>query len=82
MLTPSIEKDEQPYLLLAEWTPRGHGLLMIYDYDIYYKIGPFEEHTYRVTTTAIPGIISNGFPDWLYEGNHTRINSSLRDSIL
>ncbi|XP_058799577.1 inactive dipeptidyl peptidase 10 isoform X3 [Phymastichus coffea] len=66
-LNPQNGKDRYPYLLLAQWTPRGHGLLIIYDYDIYYKKGPHEELTYRVTNTAIPGIVSNGFPDWLYE---------------
>lgn len=67
-LTPYPEKDNHPYLLLAQWTPRGHGLILIQDYDIYYKTGPISSFSYRVTDTAIPGILSNGLPDWLYEG--------------
>ncbi|XP_066603437.1 inactive dipeptidyl peptidase 10 isoform X2 [Prorops nasuta] len=66
-LTPHPEKDVHPYLLLAQWTPRGHGLVMVQDYDIYYRTGPLSNTGYRVTDTAIPGIVSNGLPDWLYE---------------
>ncbi|KAL0116963.1 hypothetical protein PUN28_010084 [Cardiocondyla obscurior] len=66
-LTPHPEKDNHPYLLLAQWTPRGHGLVMVQDYDIYYRTGPISNTAYRVTTTAVPGILSNGVPDWLYE---------------
>ncbi|XP_034933763.1 inactive dipeptidyl peptidase 10 [Chelonus insularis] len=66
-LTPNPEKYVHPYLLYAQWTPRGHGLVMIQDYDIYYKTSPTSSLEYRVTDTAVPGIVSNGFPDWLYE---------------
>lgn len=54
--------------MMAKWTPRGHGIVMIQDYDIYYKTGPLSNMAYRVTNTAVPGILSNGLPDWLYEG--------------
>ncbi|XP_076651634.1 dipeptidyl peptidase 10 isoform X1 [Halictus rubicundus] len=66
-LTPYPERVEHPYLLLAQWTPRGHGLVMVQDYDIYYVTGPMSNTGYRVTNTSIPGILSNGLPDWLYE---------------
>ncbi|XP_015186245.1 PREDICTED: inactive dipeptidyl peptidase 10 isoform X2 [Polistes dominula] len=66
-LTPHPEKENHPYLLLAKWTPRGHGLVMVQDYDIYYRTGPLSNRGYRITDTAIPGILSNGLPDWLYE---------------
>ncbi|XP_014214136.1 inactive dipeptidyl peptidase 10-like [Copidosoma floridanum] len=66
-VTPHPEKDSHPYLLLAQWTPRDHGLLLIQDYDIYYRISPFSSFAYRVTNTAVPGVLSNGLPDWLYE---------------
>ncbi|XP_043277514.1 inactive dipeptidyl peptidase 10 isoform X2 [Venturia canescens] len=66
-LTPNPEKYVHPYLLYAQWTPRGHGLVMVQDYDIYYKTDPTSNTEYRVTDTAVPGIMSNGFPDWLYE---------------
>lgn len=67
-LTPYPEKDIHPYLLLAQWTPRGHGLVMVQNYDIYYSTGPMSNVGYRVTSNAVPGILSNGVPDWLYEG--------------
>ncbi|CAK9813213.1 Inactive dipeptidyl peptidase 10 [Anthophora plagiata] len=66
-LTPYPERDVHPYLLLAQWTPRDHGLVMVQDYDIYYITSPKSNIGYRVTDTAIPGILSNGLPDWLYE---------------
>lgn len=66
-LTPHPEKEIHPYLLLAQWTPRDHGLVMVQDYDIYYITSPKSNTGYRVTDTAIPGILSNGLPDWLYE---------------
>ncbi|KAG6460920.1 hypothetical protein O3G_MSEX012305, partial [Manduca sexta] len=58
---------EGPYLLLAAWTPKGHGLITIKDYDIYYRPAPRSSTGYRVTDTGIPGTIYNGVPDWLYE---------------
>lgn len=67
-MTSHNEKDNHPFLLLAQWTPYGHGLIMVENYDIYYKTGPLSENTYRITKTAVPGVIFNGFPDWLYEG--------------
>ncbi|CAD1480538.1 unnamed protein product, partial [Heterotrigona itama] len=66
-LTPHPEKEVHPYLLLAKWTPRDHGLVMVHNYDIYYITSPKSNTGYRVTDTAIPGILSNGLPDWLYE---------------
>lgn len=57
-----------PYLHYAQFTPKGHSLVMVYNYDIYYRLGPRTYQSYRVTEDAIPGIIYNGIPDWLYEG--------------
>jgi inactive dipeptidyl peptidase 10 len=66
-LTPKSE-EEWPFLLHAQFTPRGHSIVMVYNYDIYYKTGPKSAQSYRITKTAIPGVIYNGVPDWLYEG--------------
>lgn len=41
---------------------------MVYNYDIYYRRGPRSNLAYRVTNDAVPGIVYNGVPDWLYEG--------------
>lgn len=54
----------------VEWAPKGHALVIIHEYDIYYKPDPRAETTYRVTNDAIPGAIYNGVPDWLYEGKN------------
>lgn len=59
---------EGPSLLLATWTPKGHGLITVKDYDIYYRPAPRSSTGYRVTDSGIPGTIHNGVPDWLYEG--------------
>jgi inactive dipeptidyl peptidase 10 len=66
-LTPKSE-EEWPFLLHAQFTPRGHSLVMVYNYDIYYKTGPKSAQSYRITKNAVPGLIYNGVPDWLYEG--------------
>lgn len=60
--------SEGPYLILAMWTPKGHGLITVKDYDIFYRPAPRSSTGYRVTDTGIPGRIFNGVPDWLYEG--------------
>lgn len=52
----------------AQFTPEGSSLIMIYNYDIYYRRDPRALETYRVTKDAVPGIVYNGVPDWLYEG--------------
>ncbi|KAM3956726.1 LOW QUALITY PROTEIN: dipeptidyl peptidase 10 [Aphomia sociella] len=58
---------EGPSLLLAAWTPKGHGLITVKDYDIYYRPAPRSSTGYKVTESGIPGTIHNGVPDWLYE---------------
>ncbi|XP_060807147.1 inactive dipeptidyl peptidase 10 [Amyelois transitella] len=58
---------EGPHLLLATWTPKGHGLITVKDYDIYYRPAPRSSTGYRVTDSGVPGTVHNGVPDWLYE---------------
>jgi hypothetical protein len=67
-LTAMPDEDKAPYLSLARWTPRGHGLVTVLDYDIYFRPAPRSSTGYRVTNTAVPGVVYNGVPDWLYEG--------------
>nr|KAH0807424.1 hypothetical protein GEV33_015367 [Tenebrio molitor] len=76
-LRPMPETEEHPYLLLAEWAPRGHGLVMVQDYDIYYRKSPTSHTGYRITNTAVPGVVSHGVPDWLYEEEILGSNSAL-----
>ena len=60
--------DEWPYLLHAEFTPKGQSIVLVYEYDIYYRPSARALQAYRLTKNAIPGIVYNGVPDWLYEG--------------
>ncbi|XP_061380627.1 dipeptidyl aminopeptidase-like protein 6 isoform X2 [Danaus plexippus] len=69
--------SEGPLLLLAMWTPKGHGLITVKDYDIYYRPAPRSSTGYRVTDTGIPGRINNGVPDWLYEVEILKSRSAL-----
>ncbi|CAB3255193.1 unnamed protein product [Arctia plantaginis] len=73
---------EGPSLLLATWTPKGHGLITVKDYDIYYRPAPRSSTGYRVTDTGVPGTIHNGVPDWLYEGlNRHEMKIRITDMI-
>jgi inactive dipeptidyl peptidase 10 len=66
-LSPKSD-EEWPFLLHAQFTPRGQSIVMVFNYDIYYISSPKASQAYRVTKTAVPGVVSNGVPDWLYEG--------------
>ncbi|XP_050673083.1 inactive dipeptidyl peptidase 10 isoform X2 [Leptidea sinapis] len=68
---------EGPLLLLAMWTPKGHGLITVKDYDIFYRPAPRSSTGYRVTDTGIPGTVHNGVPDWLYEEEILKSRSAL-----
>lgn len=72
-LRPLPDGDDHPYLLMAQWAPKGHGLIMVQDYDIYYRKTPSSHTGYRITNSAVPGVVSHGVPDWLYEGKY-RVN--------
>ncbi|XP_022916114.1 inactive dipeptidyl peptidase 10 isoform X2 [Onthophagus taurus] len=76
-LRPSPEVDEHPFLLLAMWAPRGEALVMVQNYDIYYRPAPLSHIGYRVTNTAVPGVVSHGVPDWLYEEEILGVNSAI-----
>lgn len=58
----------------AQFTPEGNALIMVCNYDIYYRRTPRASETYRVTNDAMPDIIYNGVPDWLYEGNYIGVS--------
>ncbi|GLV36131.1 Dipeptidyl peptidase 10 [Carabus blaptoides fortunei] len=76
-LTPLPDDEGHPFLLLADWAPRGHSLVMVHNYDIYYRPGPRSSSGYRVTNTAVPGVVSHGVPDWLYEEEILGSNTAL-----
>ena len=65
---PGLDEAQQPFLLEACWAGNGSALYMVHDYDVYYRPTVAREETYRVTKSAVPGVVYNGVPDWLYEG--------------
>lgn len=67
-LSPKSDSIDWPHMHHAQFTPEGHALIMVYNYDIYFRRTLRAPETYRVTTDAVPGIVYNGVPDWLYEG--------------
>ncbi|XP_072379446.1 inactive dipeptidyl peptidase 10 isoform X2 [Diabrotica undecimpunctata] len=84
-LRPIPEDDDHPFLLLAQWAPKGHALVMVQDYNIFYRKTPTSHTGYRVTHTAVPGVVSHGVPDWLYEEEILGTNSAIwmsRDGML
>ncbi|KAF5283304.1 hypothetical protein FQA39_LY17351 [Lamprigera yunnana] len=76
-IRPTPDIDEHPYLLFAEWSPRGQGLVMVHNYDIYYRVSPTSHASYRITNTAVPGVVSHGVPDWLYEEEILGTNNAI-----
>lgn len=66
-LSHKVDDFEWPFLHHAQFTTKGHSLIIVYNYDIYYRLGPRTYQSFRVTSDAVPGIIYNGIPDWLYE---------------
>lgn len=52
----------------AQFTSNSHALIIVHNYDIYYRLGPRTYQVFRVTNDARPGVVFNGIPDWLYEG--------------
>lgn len=66
----------------AQFTPEGNAVIMVHNYDIYYRRTPRAPETYRVTNDAVPGIVYNGVPDWLYEGNYTENSTNRYASVV
>ncbi len=65
----SIPEDNvHSRIQLVKWSPAGHSFVFVYEGDIYYYPNPKQNKTFRLTSSARPGIIYNGIPDWLYEG--------------
>ncbi|XP_011168172.2 inactive dipeptidyl peptidase 10 isoform X2 [Solenopsis invicta] len=57
----------QTRLQHAAWLGNTSSLLMIYENDIFLRMGPESMDDIRLTDTGVPGVIYNGVPDWLYQ---------------
>jgi dipeptidyl-peptidase-4 len=58
-------------LQLVRLAPLGNALAYVLDNDIFYRpssYGGTEEK--RITFNGNPGVVYNGVPDWVYEGDH------------
>lgn len=69
-LVAELTEHSWPFLQYASFGPRGHMIVMVYNFNIYYTNGIKSIQTYRITNTGVPGVIYNGIADWLYEGKH------------
>ncbi|XP_052898293.1 venom dipeptidyl peptidase 4 [Anopheles moucheti] len=76
-LTLTANSEEWPFLLHAEFTPKGQAIVLVFNYDIYYRPSARTGQAHRLTRNAIPGIVYNGVPDWLYEEEILHTNKAI-----
>ncbi|XP_022232305.2 uncharacterized protein LOC111080796 isoform X2 [Drosophila obscura] len=76
-LRHSPHQDEWPYLHYARFSPRGNGLVWVHSYDIYYRKEARGTTAHRITHDAVPGVVYNGIPDWLYEEEILHANNAI-----
>ncbi|KAH8404406.1 hypothetical protein KR222_011025 [Zaprionus bogoriensis] len=69
--------DEWPYLHYARFTGAGNALIWVHNYDIYYRQEVRATHAYRISHDAVPGVVYNGIPDWLYEEEILHANNAV-----
>ncbi|EDX03979.1 GD22563 [Drosophila simulans] len=76
-LRHSPHQDEWPYLHYARFTPAGNALVWVQSYDIYYREEVRSASVHRITHDAVPGVVYNGIPDWLYEEEILHANNAI-----
>lgn len=52
---------------LVLWAPSNNALVYVFQNNIYYRSSVNAADTFQVTSST--GTVSNGVPDWVYEGN-------------
>lgn len=63
------ELAKEARVSLAKWSPIGSELTYVQDNDIYHAVFKAGKNALRrVTKSGKPGIVFNGIPDWVYEG--------------
>ena len=65
---------KQPNLQVALWTGYGSSLVYVNENDIYFRPLADVAHEIRLTNDGKGGVIFNGIPDWVYEGNDSILN--------
>lgn len=53
---------------LAVWAPTNNAVVFVFQNNIYYKTSISDKETVQITSTN--GTVSNGVPDWVYEGKN------------
>ncbi|XP_017111403.1 uncharacterized protein LOC108135250 isoform X1 [Drosophila elegans] len=76
-LRHSPHLDDWPYLLYARFTPAGNALVWVQNYDIYFREEVRSPAVHRITHDAVPGVVYNGIPDWLYEEEILHANNAI-----
>ena len=63
---------ESADLQLAEWSPSGSGLVMVYNYNLYYIVNmDNRKNVHTITDTGMQaGTVRHGVTDWLYAGTN------------
>ncbi|KAL1251549.1 hypothetical protein QQF64_019345 [Cirrhinus molitorella] len=59
-----------------EWSPTGHKLAFVWEYNVYVKETPTSAFK-KVTTDGAHNLILNGIPDWVYEEEMFSTNFAL-----
>ncbi|KAI8038000.1 hypothetical protein M5D96_009041 [Drosophila gunungcola] len=76
-LRHSPHLDDWPYLHYARFTPAGNALVWVQNYDIYFREEVRSPAVHRITHDAVPGVVYNGIPDWLYEEEILHANNAI-----
>ncbi|XP_017855027.1 inactive dipeptidyl peptidase 10 isoform X1 [Drosophila busckii] len=71
------QQEDWPYMHYARFGTTGNSLIWVHNYDIYYRPEARGTHNYRITHDAVPGVVYNGIPDWLYEEELLHENNAI-----
>ncbi|XP_030381131.1 prolyl endopeptidase FAP [Scaptodrosophila lebanonensis] len=71
------QEEDWPYLHYARFAPTGNALIWVHNYDIYYRQEVRSPAAHRITHDAVPGVVYNGIPDWLYEEEILHANNAI-----
>lgn len=53
---------------LVVWGPSGNSLVFVHASNIYYKSSVASNEIVQITNDGVFLLVSNGVPDWVYEG--------------